>query len=39
MIEDVLREGEGEIADTKDVRKAIGQAAAKMFKLRVSELE
>ena len=39
MIEDVLREGEGEIADTKDVRKAIGAAAAKMFKARVATLE
>lgn len=39
MIEDVMREGEGEIADTKDVRRAIGAAAAKMFKARVATLE
>lgn len=35
MLEDVLREGAGEIQDTKDVRKAIGQAAARMFKTRL----
>jgi len=39
MIEDVLREGEGEIVDTKAVRKAIGSAAAKMFKQKVTTLE
>ena len=32
MVEDVMREGSGEIVDTKDVRKAIGAKAAKMYK-------
>lgn len=36
MIEDVTREAEGEIADTPEVRKAIGAAAAKLFKRKVS---
>jgi len=35
MLEDVLREAAGEIEDTKDVRKAVGQAAARMFKARL----
>ena len=35
MVEDVMREASGEIADTKDIRKAIGVAAAKRFKARV----
>lgn len=37
MIEDVLREGEGEVADSKDVRKAIGNKTAEMFKKMVGE--
>lgn len=32
MVEDVMREGAGEIADTKEVRNAIGKKAAAMFK-------
>lgn len=38
MIEDVMREAVGEVADTADVRKAIGKAAARMFKERVAKL-
>lgn len=38
MIEDVVREAEGEIADTPAVRKAVGSAAAKMFKARVTRV-
>jgi len=37
MIEDVLREGAGEIVDTKDARKAIGSRAASMFKKRLQD--
>ena len=32
MIEDVFREAEGEIVDSKDARKAVGSRAAKLFK-------
>lgn len=32
MVEDVMREASGEIVDTKEVRKAIGAKAAKMYK-------
>lgn len=32
MTEDVLREGAGEIVDTKEARKAIGRAAVELFK-------
>lgn len=35
MTEDVLREGAGELVDTKDARKAIGSRAAAMFKKRL----
>lgn len=35
MVEDVTREASGEIADNKAVRKAIGAAAAKLFKARL----
>jgi len=35
MMEDVLREGAGEVEDTKSNRKAIGNATATMFKLRL----
>jgi urease gamma subunit len=38
MVEDVTVEGEGEFEDTKDVRKAIGAAAAKMYKAMVSKI-
>lgn len=38
MVEDVMREAAGEVADTTDVRKAIGKAAARMFKERVAKL-
>jgi hypothetical protein len=34
MVEDVVREGDKEIVDTKDVRKAIGRKAAEMAKRR-----
>ena len=32
MIDDVIREGEGEVEDNRDNRRAIGQAAANLFK-------
>ena len=35
MVEDVLREGKGEIIDSKEVRKAIGKKAVELFKLRL----
>lgn len=35
MVEDVCREAEGEIIDSREARKAISSAAAKMFKKRV----
>lgn len=35
MIEDVVREGSTEIIDSKEARKAIGAAAARLFKARV----
>jgi len=38
MIEDVLREAEGEIENTQAVRKAIGATTAKMFKRRICQL-
>lgn len=38
MIEDVLREGAGEFEDTKDVRKAVGRAAAMLFKTRIKKI-
>jgi hypothetical protein len=37
MIEDVVREGRGEIVDSKEARKAIGAATAKLFKKRINE--
>lgn len=37
MVEDVIREGRGELVDTKEARKAIGAAAAKMFKKRLQD--
>jgi hypothetical protein len=33
MIEDVVREGEGEFVDSPDVRKAVGKKAAELFKV------
>jgi hypothetical protein len=36
MVDDVMREAAGEIADTKAVRKAIGAEAARLFKRRVT---
>jgi len=38
MIEDVMREAEGEIEDTKEIRKAIGNAAMRMFKARITKV-
>ena len=35
MIEDVAREAAGEIVDSKDARRAIGAATAKLFKARI----
>lgn len=35
MVEDVLREGAGEIVDSKEVRKAIGKRAVELFKLKL----
>ena len=37
MIEDVYREGKGEIVEGKDVGRAIGSKAAEMFKRRIKE--
>ena len=37
MIEDVVREGKDEIVDSKDARRAIGSATAKLFKKRFTE--
>lgn len=39
VVEDVMREAAGEIVDTKDVRRAIGQRAGKMFKARVTSMQ
>jgi hypothetical protein len=36
MVEDVCREASGEIVDSKEARKAIGAAAARLFKRRVT---
>lgn len=36
MIEDVIREAKGEIVDSKEARKAIGTAAARLFKKQIS---
>lgn len=38
MVEDVLREAEGEIVDNKPARKAIGARAAKLYKQQVTML-
>ncbi len=38
MTKDVIREAGGEITNAKDVRKAIGQRAAKLFKARVTQV-
>jgi hypothetical protein len=35
MVEDVLREGSTEIVDSREARKAIGAATARLFKARV----
>jgi len=35
MVEDVLREGAGEVVDSKDARKAIGNATVRFFKKRL----
>ena len=37
MVEDVYREGKGEIAENKDVEKAIGKKTAKMYQRRLGE--
>jgi hypothetical protein len=37
MIEDVVREGKGEIVDSKEARKAIGVLTAKLFKKRLQD--
>jgi hypothetical protein len=37
MIEDVTREAKGEIVDSKEARKAVGAAAAKLFKKRLQD--
>lgn len=37
MIEDVLREGKGEIVDSKEAQKAIGRVTAKLFTNRIKE--
>jgi len=39
MVADVLCEGEGEFIETKAARKALGQAAAKMWKRRVTTIK
>lgn len=38
MVEDVLREGAGEIVDSKDTRSAIGRKAAELFKQRIKDI-
>ena len=38
MVEDVLREGAGEIADSREARKAIGRKAAKLFSLHLKSV-
>lgn len=38
MVEDVMREAEGEILDTKEIRKAIGTKASVLFKNRVTKV-
>jgi hypothetical protein len=38
MVEDVLREGAGEIVDSKEARKAIGRKAAKLFSLHLKSI-
>lgn len=38
MVEDVMREASGEIVDSKEVRKAVGSTAAKMFKALVTRI-
>lgn len=38
MVEDVLREAEGEIKDSREVRKAIGARAAKLYKEQVTRI-
>jgi len=38
MVEDVTREAEGEIADSKEARKAISKRTSEMFKRRVKEV-
>jgi len=37
MVEDVMREGSGEIVDSKDARSAIGRKTAEIFKIRIKE--
>ena len=39
MVEDVVREAEGEIVDSKEARRAIGKKAAKLFKGHVCKLD
>ncbi len=36
MVVDVMREGAGEFEETKDIRRAVGKAAAKLFKARIA---
>jgi hypothetical protein len=38
MIEDVLREGAGEVVDSKEARKAIGTACMKLFKKKLVDM-
>lgn len=38
MVEDVLREGSGELVDTPEARKAISKATAILFKRHVSKV-
>ena len=38
MTEDILREASGEIVDSKEARKAIGQLTVKLFKRRIQEI-
>ena len=37
MVADVMREGADEVADTKEVRRAISAATAKLFKQRMKD--
>jgi hypothetical protein len=39
MVEDVFREGAGEIEDTKETRKAVGTRARELFHRRITSVK